>query len=778
MNKLKDNLKYHSVYKFNHSVDYIFIKSHSVIDLRYKILIMQPFIISKVLLFVFFLAGIFSNAQITVSGKVNFKNKGIKDISVTLKDTYDGATTDENGNYSFETTEKEAQVLVFSNSKFVEVEKPILIGTENLSVNSDLEEQISEIDAVVISAGSIEASDKKRATALLTPIDIYTTAGANGQISSALETLPGVQKIGETEGLFVRGGTGEETKFFMDGNLVNNFFGNSVPGIKAMDRLNTSLFKGNVFSSGGYSAVYGQALSSVLVLESIGFPEKNSVELGISPLFVTAGFQNVNGEKSKSFGVFGSYSNLGLMTKLIKFNNDFTKAPESFGTNFNFRLKNKKGGILKYYGSFDTNTIGLQTESLEPNIDFDQTFLKGKNTFHNLSFRQKWGEYVMNLGSSYTFNSNFIHLSNTYENAEINPNSIEIKGNYFNVKGVVERKINRISAVRGGTEFNQAREITDIEISPVPFQSHHQITSFFAETDLGFSNHLSAKVGVRTEYSSAVNQWNLSPRLAMAYRISKSWTSSLAYGIFYQNPEQKYFGNNPLNDQKAEHYILQVQKSEEGRSFRLEAFYKNYSDLIKTKVLNYRPIAINNNGNGFAKGFEIFWRDKKSIKNIDYWISYSYLDSRRNFLNYDQSLFPNFAAKHTLSVVAKKFVTDWKTGFNLSYSYASGRPFYNFRTEENGEYYLNSQGKLKDFNALNFSLNYLPNLGKKDSKAFTVLVLSVNNILGQKNIYGYQFSNDGLRSKPVLPSASTFVFIGAFINFGIDRTQDAINNNL
>ncbi|MDP2452955.1 MULTISPECIES: TonB-dependent receptor [unclassified Kaistella] len=739
---------------------------------------MQTFIISKVLLLVFFIIGIFSNAQISISGKVYFKSKGVKDISVTLKDSYDGATTDANGNYSFETSEKGQKTLVFSNSKFVEVEKSIVIENEDLSINSDLKEQISEIDAVVISAGSIEASDKKRATTLLTPIDIYTTAGANGQVSSALETLPGVQKIGEAEGLFVRGGTGNETKFFMDGNLVNNFFGNSIPGVKSMDRLNTSLFKGNIFSSGGYSAVYGQALSSVLVLESIDFPERNSIDLGISPLFLTAGFQNVNEEKSKSFGIFGSYSNLELMTKLIKFNNDFTKAPESFGTNFNFRIKNKNGGILKYYGSFDTNKIDLQSQSLEPNIDFDNTSLKGKNTFHNLSFKQKFGQYLLSVGTSYTFNSNDIDLSNTFQNNEINSNSINIKGNYFNVKGVLERKINKISAVRAGIEFNQSKEKTEVAISPNPFQSDDQITSLFAETDLGFSNNLSAKLGLRSEYSSELNHWNLAPRLAMAYRLSKKWTTSLAYGIFYQNPEQKYFGSDPLNYQKAEHYIFQVQKSEEGRSFRLEAFYKNYTDLIKNKVVDFRQTAINNNGDGFAKGFEVFWRDKKSIKDIDYWVSYSYLDSKRNFENYDQSLFPNFAAKHTLSVVAKKFVTDWKTGFNLSYTYASGRPFYNFQTDNNGDYHLNNQGKLKDYNALNFSLNYLPNLGKKDSKAFTILVLSVNNILGQKNIYGYQFSNDGLRSRPILPSASTFVFIGAFINFGIDRTQDAINNNL
>ena len=744
----------------------------------YKINAMQTFIISKVLLLVFFIIGIFSDAQISISGKVNFKNKGVKDISVTLKDSYEGATTDANGNYSFETSEKGQKTLVFSNPKFVEVEKSIVIENENLSINSDLKEQISEIDAVVISAGSIEASDKKRATTLLTPIDIYTTAGANGQVSSALETLPGVQKIGESEGLFVRGGTGNETKFFMDGNLVNNFFGNSIPGIKSMDRLNTSLFKGNVFSSGGYSAVYGQALSSVLVLESIDFPERNSVDLGISPLFLTAGFQNVNEEKTKSFGIFGSYSNLELMTKLIKFNNDFTKAPESFGTNFNFRIKNKSGGILKYYGSFDTNKIGLQSPSLEPNIDYDNTSLKGKNTFHNLSFKQKFGQYLLSLGTSYTFNSNNIDLSKTLQNNELNSNSINIKGNYFNGKGVLERKINKISAVRAGIEFNQSKEKTEVAISPNPFQSDDQITSLFAETDLGFSNNLSAKLGLRSEYSSELNHWNLAPRLAMAYRLSKKWTTSLAYGIFYQNPEQRYFGADPLSYQKAEHYIFQVQKSEEGRSFRLEAFYKNYTDLIKNKVVDFRQVAINNNGDGYAKGFEVFWRDKNSIKDIDYWISYSYLDSKRNFQNNDQSLFPNFAAKHTLSVVAKKFVTDWKMGFNLSYTYASGRPFYNFRTDNNGDYHLNNQGKLKDYNALNFSLNYLPNLGKKDAKAFTILVLSVNNILGQKNIYGYQFSNDGFRSRPILPSASTFVFIGCFINFGIDRTQDAINNNL
>ena len=713
------------------------------------------------------------HAQITISGKISFKNKGVKDISVTLKDTYDGATTDENGHYSFQTSEKGNQVLVFTNPKFVEVEKPILIENQNITINSELKEQISEIDAVVISAGSIEASDKKRATALLTPIDIYTTAGADGQISSALNYLPGVQKVGESEGLFVRGGTGSETKIFMDGSLINNYFSNSVPGIAGRDRFNTSLFKGNIFSSGGYSALYGQALSGVLILESVDLPDTSSFDFGISPIFASGSFQKLSKDKTYSFGTSLSYFNLGLVQQIFKYNTDFSKPAQGFGGDANFRIKTKSGGMFKYYGSFDTNQMAVKSTSLEPEYDQTKVDLNSANMYHNLSFKQKFGKYLWNAGTSYSYNDAKLNFATLKNDVETPQTAFNNKDNYFNFKTVLERKINKISAIRGGIELNNAHETNNFNKNYTDL-----LSSVFAETDLGFSNNLSAKVGVRAENSSYLDKTNVAPRFALAYRLSKDWTSSFAYGIFYQNPESKYLNSNtPLTFQKAEHYILQVQKSSEGRSFRLEAFYKDYQKLVKTFGDQYVQTAINNNGNGIAKGAEIFWRDKKTFKNIDYWVSYSFLDTKRDFMNYPISLVPSFAAKHTLSVVAKKFITDLKTGFNLSYTYASGRPYYDI-VSQNGTNILRHEGILKDYSGLNFSVNYLPNLGKKDAKAFTVLVLSVSNILGNKNVYGYNFSKDGMRSSAVVPPVNTFVFIGAFISFGVDKTNDAINNNL
>ena len=715
---------------------------------------------------------VFCFAQVKISGKVTSKNKGVKEVSVTLKDTYDGATTDENGNYSFETTEKGNLSLVFEKAGFEKVEKPITIADQSIVLNTELKTDYADIEAVTITAGVVEASDKKRGTSL-SAIDVYTTAGTDGQLSAALNFRPGVQKVGETEGLFIRGGSSAETKIFMDGSLINNYFTNSVPGIAGRDRFDVSLFKGNVFSSGGYSAQFGQALSGVLILESVDLVDQSSYDFGVSPIFISGGFQRLNKAKNASFGANVGYSNLGLITKVLDFDTDFSKVPRGFNSDFNFRIKTKGGGFLKYYGSFDNNSMAVQSPSLETDADETKVNLKGLNTYHNLSFKQKFGKYSFNAGTSYSINKNDLDFSTISNGIESHQNEYNTDGNYFNFKTMVERKVAKISTIRAGLEFNNSHETNN-------YNKNYKdlISSFFAETDLAISRVFSAKVGVRAETSSYLDKTNISPRLAFGYKISKDWTASLATGIFYQNPESKYLNSDaPLTFQKASHYIFQVQKSSEGRLLRLEAFYKDYEKLIKTLGNQYVQTAVNNDGNGYAKGLEFLWKDNKSIPSIDYWVSYSYLDTKRNSLNHPISLTPNFATDHTLSLVAKKFVVKWKTGLNISYTYASGRPYYDIITD-NGQNILRHQGTTKNYNAANFSVNFLPNIGKKDAKAFAVYVLSISNILGSKNVYGYNFSQDGLRSSAIIPPVKRFVFIGAFISFGVDKTEAAINGNL
>jgi vitamin B12 transporter len=175
----------------------------------------------------------------------------------------------------------------------------------------------------------------------------------------------------------------------------------------------------------------------------------------------------------------------------------------------------------------------------------------------------------------------------------------------------------------------------------------------------------------------------------------------------------------------------------------------------------------------------LFWRDKQNIKNFDYWISYSFLDTKRDFANYPKVIQPNFAAKHTASLVMKKFVPALKTQFNASYSYASGRPYYNIRynTTEN-KFTIYDEGKTIDYNSLSFSVNYLPNVFNKGATKFNVFVFSITNMLGTKQVYGYSYSYNGMRKEAIVPPTRTFIYLGAFFSFGVDRTQEAIDSKL
>jgi hypothetical protein len=256
---------------------------------------------------------------------------------------------------------------------------------------------------------------------------------------------------------------------------------------------------------------------------------------------------------------------------------------------------------------------------------------------------------------------------------------------------------------------------------------------------------------------------------------------SLAYGIFYQDPDKKYLPSiNALHFQKATHYILQYQKITNDRTFRTELFYKKYDDLIKTTGSNNQTFAaINNSGFGNAKGIEFFWRDKKTIKNVDYWISYSYLDTKRDFLNYPFAIEPSFVSKHTASLVMKKFIMPLKTQFNVSYTFATGRPYYGIVFDnDHDNYKMIDKGRTKDYNNLSVCVNYLPSVAKLNAKAFSLFVFSVTNVLGFNNVYNYNYSVNGQNKVAVTPPSKRFIYLGYFVSLGVDRTQDEINNHL
>jgi vitamin B12 transporter len=741
----------------------------------------QIFIITKLMLISFVLF-----SQTTITGKVkDAKGRPVPGASIAIKDSYDGATSDSTGRYRFPCSEKGEQTLIASSISYKPFEQKINLNGTTITVDITLKEEPNELTAVVVTAGTFEASDSKRST-VLNPIDIVTTASAQGDITNALKTLPGTQQVGEKEGLFVRGGSGEEAKVFIDGTLVNNFFFSSAPDIASRGRFSPFLFKGTVFSSGGYSALYGQALSGALILETIDIPEQSSASLGLSPLGINAGYQQLAKDSNSSWGAAYSYTNLLPYFKVVKQTPDYFITPEFHNAEANFRIKTSRTGIIKFYGYFNDNKIGLRRSDIDSIVLKDAFTIKNFNVYTNLSWRERIGKkWKMNLGVSYS--NNLDKFANELQNEQNSKQNIVFQpfasknfqvastANLAQVKAVFERRLKGLSVLRFGGEYlynEDKSEFTNVYVSNAKNSFYDNFKAGFAEADIYITNDIAAKVGGRFEHSSVLKKANFVPRVSLAYKVGQGQFST-AYGIFYQKPERNYLlFNRDLQYQKATHYILNYQRVSRDYTIRGEVFYKKYEDLIKIFP------DTNNNGFGNAKGFELFWRDRKTLKNVDYWISYSYLDTKRDYLNYPQAIQPNFAANHTASFVIKKFITKWKTGFNGAYTFATGRPYYDIRrVNGNNKFTIADRGKTIAYNNLSFSVNYLPSIGKK-TKNFIVWVASVNNVLGSKQVFNYNYSYNGLRKEAINPPAPRFFFFGCFMSFGVDRSQDVINSNL
>jgi len=731
------------------------------------------------------------SAQVTISGKLkDNKGKPLPGATVSIKDSYDGGLVDSLGNFKFTTTEKGEHLLVASNMGYRGFEEKIVIGSENITREISLKEEISELKAVTVISGSFAAGDTKRAATVLNAIDVVTVGGGNADITAAIKTLPGAQQVGEQEGLFVRGGAGYETKQFIDGTLVNNPYMTSVPDIASRGRFSPFLFKGTVFSTGGYSALYGEALSSALILESIDFPERSSANLSLSPIILGAGFQQLADNKKSSWGVNYNYVNLVAYFNIVKQTPDYFKMPSFHNGDANFRFRTKRGGMVKYYTTFAFSKLGIRRPDIDSADMKDAFGLDNINWYNNLSWRENLGHgWKMNLGSGYSTNTDKLNQelqdqNNKQQNYPDRPWATNKNFNIHNrqdlsqVKAVFEKRLFGISAIRFGSEYMYFYNSSNYNNLQSILKEHFY--SIFTETDIYVTNDLAAKIGGRFERSSIIDRSNIAPRLSLAYKVGQGAQVSAAYGIFYQKPEnQQLIFTKDLNYTKATHYILTYQKTTNDRIFRAEAYYKKYDDLVKTVPVTSSYGTYNNNGTGYAKGIEFFWRDKKTIKNLDYWISYSYLDTKRDYLNYTGLLRPNFATPHTVSLVMKRFFVDMKTGFNFTYSFATGRPYYNFvYTNSGNKYSIADQGRTKQYHNLGFSMNYVPSLGKVNPKMTWVLVASVTNVLGYEPVFGYNYSYNGLNKQPITNTAPRFYFIGAFFSWGVDRTQDAINNNL
>lgn len=683
-----------------------------------------------------------SRGQQTISGTITDK-KGdpVINANIYFEGSYEGCISDAGGHFKLLANLSGDQIFTASFIGYEKYSRLLHLHGRDTILKVVLKEKVSEINEVSITAGVFSASDEKK-SATLTSFDIATTASALGDIYGAYATMPGSQKVGEEGKLFVRGGEAYETKTYMDGMMVQSPYFSSMPDVPTRGRFSPLLFSETLFSTGGYSAEYGHALSSVVDLTTNGLETGDKASVGIMTVGANASIAK-RWEKS-SLAASGLYANNALHNKLFKQNVDWTQDPVLGDGMIMFRQQIGESGMLKSFCSLNAMSMAMNYDNFEAG-SMDPMQLNNLNLYANTSYSDQLAEKWL------------IRSGLAYSRDEENTDYDGIPMSTLNMGGSFKLALTHLTSdklkIRFGTDINlgsyKLDVITDANYS---IQLKDLAPSLFVETDLKISRNLAIRAGLRGEYTTLLEEAALLPRISAAYKTGTFSQISLAWGMYRQRPENEIMQFAPqLSHEKADHYILNYQHRKQGRTFRIEAYLKDYSQLVKYNYWYSTSAAdYNNQGNGRARGLDLFWRDSESMLNTDYWISYSYLNTTRNYHDFPENAMPSFASAHNLSVVYKRFIIPIRTFVGATYSFASGRPY----DDLNSPGFMD--GRTKAYNDISLSLTYICKLLKKEC----LIHLSISNLMGFDNVFGYRYAatpdeTGNFPSQAIVPTSGT-----------------------
>jgi hypothetical protein len=710
---------------------------------EYKLLLLLPF---------FLPIATQVQGQTTIRGRaVNASSDApIMYASVYLQHSTDAATADSAGVFVLTTSLQGAQMLVVTAIGYQEFDYPLVIGDVKDSIRIRLKSRAHQLGDVVITAGTIEATNDRILT-LVKPTDVLSNASSTGDLVGAFQNFPGVQRNGGDEsGLFVRGGDATETMMVIDGTTVQDPFFSSVPGIGQRSRFNPFQIKGMAFSTGGYSARYGQALSSILDLKTTDLPEKTTISMGAN----VAGLMVSGAQKMENNGLeyTAGYTNFGPCYSLSKTNYDFYDKPQSTGLSARWISRTADEGLFKMSMNYNHSSSG--TYIPDPN-DFDSTIgfsLHNDYFLFNTSYKKPLTG-TLSLFTAAAFSSNQDNIG--WADTVFNRSDDRLQGR----AELTWYPDNRFRLTAGGEvqHYSYAQQFDTLQ-----GQFTETLAAAFVEVEYKPAAWFALKPGVRAEYSEILGKGNLVPRFALAIRTGQYSQIGAATGIFCQTAPTQYLllGYRP-SFQQAVHYLVNYEWIKNDRSFRLEGYYKRYSQLVRENGVAYSPDpyrydlgAVNNSGFGYARGFDLFWRDKASIKNIDYWITYSYIDTKRLYQNYPAEAQPDFVSSNNLNVIVKYFSDRLHTFISAAYNYASGRPYYNPMAKS----FFSDRAPA--YQNVSLKASYLTNI----KKTFAAFYVNFDNLTNYRNVLGYRYSNDGGFRSPVVPPQYFAVFAGVYLS--------------
>src|SRR5574344_2327924 len=217
--------------------------------------------IASIIIIIFPLCSL--SAQVKISGKIiNADNEPIEFATIRVGGTAIGTTTDLKGEYSLNIARRDTVELIFNCIGFKEQKQKLIEPKGNITLNIRLYKNSHELNEV-------EITEIKKQTNPMQTLDasIYKLAPdvSGGSIESMISTMAGVSSKNEMSSQYmVRGGSYDENSVYINGIEVYRPQLVTSGQQEGLSIINPDLVNSVNFSTGGFSAEYGDRMSSVL----------------------------------------------------------------------------------------------------------------------------------------------------------------------------------------------------------------------------------------------------------------------------------------------------------------------------------------------------------------------------------------------------------------------------------------------------------------------------------------------------------------------------------
>lgn len=719
----------------------------------------KPFALSFFL--ILFSITAFSQGRTSIRGKVvdAKTNSPIPGVNVFIKDMNVGAATDSIGNFSFSVTTGGTVTLQASIIGYNDYFTTFDLNTHTITHTIFLNDSHRTLDEVIVQSDRI--IDRNSVSEVsLAPGKIAAKQGLWEDPLRAVSILPGVHKQGgdlfSPSQIFVRGGAPDENIFLMDNTQI--YWPWYQGGIRSIFNMET--IREVELLTGGFSAKYGNALSSVMNVStrdgnyenwhgnfSFGFANAQSTIEG--PL-----------KKEKiSFLLSARKTYLDLFLKPDK-----ASFPVSNLTDGTYKLAWKLNEKHKFTFSGLSSSEGTAYSTSKPQLGIpNEIDTKGYKHTQSVQLHSNWSDQLYGKTSIVHSHSSSQVLVGRNMDFNIGGKDVGIREDFTytftnNATLLFGAEAHYTSFQTNGNSPLNPLEKDPSDTNVVLKYFNVNYDGWNGGTYLTYSGIAMEKIGYslgyRYDYNLKSNTKNHSPRLSLNYSLANKIDIRATWGTFQQFPDLVAIdAQKDLSSNRCYHYIFGVSKEiSNGIKTWAELYYKDYHNLVVQDGLDQ----YSNTGYGYSRGMEFSIQKESGI--FTGWINYSFNQSKRYHPDYDKLLTADFGINHIFNMAIECHINNFGKWYipaliATQFRYNTGEPYTPVSSaiqtstgwqKVYGEYNAQLRG---DFHNLSLRVEWRVYMNRKRTMRMTSFFEFWNlynhlNELGRVHQYGSEYPNN------------------------------------